>query len=616
MHLGRNFTIILLLFVLVNIAVVSAGDVNSTDAVQNDNFTSERVFEEAGNISNDNGTFEKTTPEITVKSNDVKSKDTLEIYLSNSSGSPLTSKKLTAVIGNNQYSISTNSKGIAKLGINLNAAKYKLNVSFAGDEYYNPVSKIISLKVSKLSTKISPTSNFAMRGHYLSFYLYDQRNNPLSSKKITFKFNGKSYTKSTGKNGRIDFKVNSYNNKNAMKFKFKGDKKYKASSKRITLYLVSGKSLKIANSKLLTKGYLRIYLSASTKSEISKKTIKISIGNSKFTKKTTSEGIAVIKPKMSSNVYLIKASLGKYWVSKRVKCVDGDVMDPMAENISLKKGVPDIDVMPGNYVMGDGSATYTLTKSQYREVIKRDSRCLFLNNKLSKYTFFKTKKHPNTNHIIKREKWNVIERAINLKLVYANKPHYWPSEIKVSLKGKSYTYPEVRDVQSNGVNCGPTAASVCTQVLRNYFCERYLASQMGTNAEGTPCPKIVSGLEKNGFNCTYFFKATFKDALKELAKGGCALIFHAPYHYVAILDISRDGKQVLVSNSYGTYDNIPSKWVKVNTLKNKFSKWEESLIVRLNYNLSNSAKESVKCFYHSMGMNWIRQNTNQIMGLS
>lgn len=622
MRLGRFVGIALLVFVMVNISFVSADELDSADDISNDttdfevnpdypksNDTMDNVFRQ------DNLSIEKSAPEITFESTKLKSRDTVSIHLKNSTGEPLKSRNLTALLDNEKYSLSTNSKGIASFEINLDAGTYLLNVSFDGDENYGPVSKAARVKVSKLSTKISPASNFVIRGHYLSFYLYDQRNDEVSSKKVTFTLNGRSYARTTDSKGRVKLKIDLYGSKYPMKFKFRGDRQYKSSSKKINLLMVTSKSLTIGNSKLLSKGYLRIYLKDSTKSAVSKKNIKIKIGKKAFNKKTTSEGIAVIKPKAGTGTYIIKASCGKYWVSKKVRCVDQSVRDPLEENISLKNGIPDIDVMPGNYVWGDESATYTLTKAQYREVIQRDSHCLFLNKKLSRYTFFKTKSHPNTNHIVKREKWNVIERAVNVKIVQANRHNYWPGEITVSLKGKSYTYPEVRDVQSNALNCGPTSASVCTQVLRNYYCESYLAKQMGTNAEGTPCPKIIKGLEKNGFSCTYFYKATFGDALKELGKGGCALIFHAPYHYVAVLDISRDGKMVLVSNSYGTYDNIPSKWVKVNTLKNKFSKWEESLIVKLNYKLSNSTINSVNAFYNSMGTSWNRQNTNQIMGL-
>lgn len=615
------------MLLFLNIAVVSAEDVNLTDiCVVND--TSDEISSDLNqnDISEDDNQINQTaneteivksTPKITVKSTNVKSRDTLVVYLKNSSGSPLESKKLVASIGAKKYSAFTNSQGAANFNIDLSAKTHKITISFDGDDDYEPVIKNVNLKVSKSSTKITCYTNFVVRGGYLYFYLTDQNFNPVSAKKIIVKYKGKTITRKTNKNGRIALKIKTNPGTYLIKTKFKANNQFKASSKNLKFHVTQARSLKIGNSKLLTNGYLRIYLKGPTKSSISKKTITITVGSTKFTKKTSSEGIIVFKPKMASKTYTVKVKFGKFKAFKKIKCVEGNVKNPLKENISMKNGVPDIDLMPGNYVMGDDSATYTLTRAQYKEVIQRDSYCLFLNGKLSKYTFFKTKNHPNTNHIIKRVKWNVIERAINSKLVHKNKHNYWPGVIKVSLKGKSYTYPEVRDVQSTSYTCGPTSASVCTQVLRNYYCEKYLAKKMGTNSkDGTKCHWIISGLEKTGFNCSYFYKDSFDDALNQLKNGGCALIFHAPRHYVAILDISKDGKKVLVSNSYGSYDNIPSKWIKVSYMKNKFSKWEESVIVRLNYNLDNSTKDSVNCFYNSMGTNWAGHNTNQRMGIS
>ncbi|WP_405267140.1 hypothetical protein [Methanobrevibacter sp.] len=630
MQLKTKFFIILLVFLALNITVVSAVDVDSTNSSQVDDSAPEMIGEDDLNsnvdsnysdvLDNASSTDEipivKTTPKVSVKSTKVKSRDTLVIYLKNSSGNPLKSKKLTASIGDKKYSITTNSKGAANLNINLAAKTHKLTISFDGDDRFNPITKAFNIKVSKLSTKITCYTNFVVRGNYLYFYLMDQHSNPVSGKKISVKFKGKTYTKKTNKNGRIAFKVKSYPSQYSIKTIFKGDNKFKSSSKTLKFHVTYARSIKIGNSMLLTNGYLRIYLKGLSKSAITKKTIEIKVGNKKFTKKTNSEGIVVIKPKVKAKTYTVTAKYDKFKVFKKVKCVEGNVKDPLKHNVSTRNGVPDIDMMPKSYVMADNNAKYTLTKAQYRDVIKRDSYCLYLNNKLSKYTFFKTKNHPYTNHIIKREKWNVIERAVNAKIVQKNKHNYWPKEITVSLKGKQYNYPEVRDVQSTSYNCGPTSASVCTQVLRNYYCEKYLAKQMGAKpVNGTKCIDIIDGLNKNGFNSTMFHKDSFNNALDELKKGGAALIFHAKGHYVSILDISGDGKKVLVSNSYGSYDNIPSKWIKVSYMKNKFSKWEESVIVRLNYKLGNSTKDSINCFYNSMGTNWNRYNTNQKMGL-
>lgn len=606
--------IILLVFLLFTIPLVSASDMNETIAIESDfNQTDDLVVNVDENSSQDE--IEKTTPAISLKSGNVKCKDSIVIYVKNSTGSPIKSENLTATINNKKYSLSTDLNGMASLKINLPSKNYKLTVSFNEDDQYKSVSKKFNVKVSKIDTKLNPSANFLIEGKYFYVDLTDSKGNCLPSKKIKLKMNGATHTLTTDKNGRAGIKINLRPSSYKFNIKFAGNNYYKSCEKNLNFKVMRYTYINIANTRLLSNGFLRIYLYDYSPSDISHKNMVIKIDNKKFDKKTDSEGIIVIKPNLANKTYNVKVTYGKYWTSKKVRGVIGDVKDPLNESIPLKNGIPDVDVMPKNYVMGDGSATYTLTKAQYKEVLKRDSYCLFLNNKLSKYTFFKTKSNPNTNHIIKREKWNVIERALNVKLVKANKYDYWPSKITVSLKGKSYTYSEVRDPQNTEYTCGPTSASVCSQVLRHYMSEKYLAKNAGSKPViGTPCHGMIKALG-NDFNCTYFYKNSFDYALKELKKGGCALIFHTRYHYVTILDISKDGKKVLVSNSYKSFNNIQSKWLSVSYMKTRFVPLkDDGLIVRLNYSLSNSTKNSINCFYKSMGTNWVRQNTHTTFG--
>lgn len=622
MRIRTNFLIILLVFIFFTLSVVSADDFNGTEVNEiNDNVTADsHGLDDVGTLSesenNSNASVEKTKPVITLKTSKIKTVDTLKVHLENSSGNPLKSKNLTLTLNDRKYSVSTNSKGIASLNVNLPAKTYNLKVTFEGDDEYKSVSKSFKLKVSKSDSKISPHANFLLRGKTLHVYL-SSNGNVISSQRISIKINGKTYERTTDKYGRAEIKIGLAPSVYSVLLKYGGNSYYKSSQMKFKLNVMRYASISIGNSKLLTKGYLRIYLKDYSPSQIAHKTLTVKIANKQFAKKTNSEGVIVIKPGVGTKKYKVVVKYGKYWTSKRVQGVKGSVRDPLNETVPLKNGVPNVDLMPGNYIMGDGRATYTLTKAQYREVLQRDSHCLFLNNKLSKYTFFKTKSHPNTNHIIKREKWNVIERALNAKLVSANRNNYWPSVISVSLKGKSYTYSEVRDMQNTEYTCGPTAASVCSQVLRNYLSEKYLAGKAGSKPViGTPCDGMIKALGKN-FNCTYFYKDSFDNALNELKKGGCALIFHTKYHYVTILDISRDGKKVLVSNSYGSYYDIPTKWLSISYMKTRFIiNRDDSLIVRLNYSLSNSKKHEVNCYYASMGTNWIRQNTHQTIGLT
>ena len=491
-------------------------------------------------------------------------------------------------------------------------------VSFDGNdtilsENINPeIDTIISASNSKSDLKIINYSNFVKSEDNYYFYLIDLNGNAVPDKTLDVTFDGKTYHKTTDGDGKVAIPVKSTLASSSMDISFKGDSQYNKFSQKLNFYIDQVISLTIGNVKVLTNGYLRIYLNG-PKDSVSNKTIKIKIGSKSYSKKTSAEGFIVFKPKLTTGNHNVVVTYGNYVVSKIVKCIKGDLSNPLKKSVPTVNGVPDIDVMPGTYVMAYEDGKYSLTKEQYQQTIKRDSYCLFLYGKLSNYTFFKSKDCPTYNHIIKREKWNVIERALNTKLVKKNKYNYWPGSITVSLKGKSYTYAEVRDVQNTEYTCGPTSASVCSQALRKYNSELYFQKQAHVTS-GVNIPVLKRALEKNGFKVSYYYSNSIDSAVKQLAKGGCALIAYLPNHYVSIIDVSPDGKKVLVSNSYGKYDvggnsKVPTDWVSLKYFKSKFA--GVGLIVKLNYKLSKDTKTQMSYFYSSMGANWIRQNVNE-----
>ncbi len=80
---------------------------------------------------------------------------------------------------------------------------------------------------------------------------------------------------------------------------------------------------------------------------------------------------------------------------------------------------------------------------------------------------------------------------------------------------------------------------------------------------------------------------------------------------MSIIDISNNGKKILVSNSYGKYNvggdsKVPTDWVSVKYFKSKFA--GVGLVVKLKYKLSKNKKAEMKNFYKSMGSKWPRQN--------
>ncbi|MDO5825335.1 MAG: hypothetical protein Q4Q22_03055 [Methanosphaera sp.] len=289
--------------------------------------------------------------------------------------------------------------------------------------------------------------------------------------------------------------------------------------------------------------------------------------------------------------------------------------DPLNSRIETVNGMPNITLMT-NYVWADENATYTLTRQQYQEVTVRDSYTLYLNNYMSNYVAFKTKAEPNVYHVIKRQKWNVIEKAINLNLVLSNGGAY-PEEITANLKGVEYTYTEVRDIQNTSYTCGPTSLSTCSQTLKTYVSEyRSAIDAESTYADGSSTSGLAKAARLHNMTATFYYNTTFDNALNELAKGGCALIFHTWSHFVAIIDISKDKTKVLVANPSGTYNEgshgMPTNWLTVSYVKTCFNNYDTSgLILKLNYNLTSTTKNQVNNMYSNFGVKYIRSDTSE-----
>ncbi len=619
-----KFALVLMVFAVLSVSIVCASDVNSTDTVTtNDAGDAIELNDNLDEIDTLGDSSEKPTPTISINSSKVTTGDEIEISLKDSNNVSLADKNLTATINKNEHALFTNENGIAKLKLDLPGNTYVLNVKFKGDDSYSAITKTFDIKVYKITTVLDLGSTSLKNGEKLRAYLKDVNGNPVEGVAVTFKVDGKTYTESTNADGRAAWNVNAALGKHSVAINFSGNDYYYPVSKTIDMMVLIPTSVVIGNTILLTNGHLRIYLKSNNVADVANKVVKITINNKVYTKKTNSEGFIVFQPKLGKGNLNIKvefagtSTVAPAQATKTVTGIKGDPKSPLKSKIPLKNGVPDVDYMTWRYVMGDENMKYTVLKSQYKEVLKRDSYCMYLNNKLSKYTFFKTKAQPKFYHILKREKWNVIERALNTKIVKKNKNGYWPYQVTASLKGKSYTYPEVRDVQNTGYTCGPTSASMCSQALRNYYCEKYLGQKAGSNAySGSSTSGLKYALEKCNFKCSYYYKSSFNKALKQLKKGGCALVFHTWNHYVCILDISKDGKMLLVGNPSGDYDSgshsIPTNWLSVSHMKGRFNDYDTSgLIVKLSYKLGKYTKNKINNFYSSMGTNWSRKNVNE-----
>ena len=168
-------------------------------------------------------------------------------YLLDENNKPVVNRIVKITINGVTYKVKTNKNGIFYLRINLNTAKaYPMKIAFDGDDMYlkAPIAKT-KLTVIKKSTSIK-SSNKVFKAKTKTKKIkvtlktvknkYNSKTYLKKGKKITLKVNGKTYTAKTNAKGIAVFSVK-LTKKGIYKavIKFKGDKTYKASTKKIKI---------------------------------------------------------------------------------------------------------------------------------------------------------------------------------------------------------------------------------------------------------------------------------------------------------------------------------------------------------------------------------------------
>lgn len=189
---------------------------------------------------------------------------------------PLEGKEIVFTINNKTFTEKTDSKGKASINIDESKGSYTLSYYYAGDSNILPTNGSVTIKVkSGMPTKISNAGSKVFRikktGKF-KIKLTDSRGNVLTSKKVTFKVNGKKYTKKTNSKGiaiiKIKLKFGSYK----VKVSFSKTSVYNKASKTFTIKVkpaqarnngmwLFGKDMKKVNlNKLQKYGFKHILL--------------------------------------------------------------------------------------------------------------------------------------------------------------------------------------------------------------------------------------------------------------------------------------------------------------------------------------------------------------------
>ena len=163
--------------------------------------------------------------------------------LKDSKNNLLANKKVLVVIGSKIYTLTTNSKGVARIQLNYaKAGKYALTMAYIGDDDYLGSFAAAKITVVKQKPKLKASAKkFKVKSKTkkLKATLKTSRGKVLKNKKVKFTKKGKTYTGTTNSKGVAKVKVSlKKKGKYTCKIKSVADKTYKSVTKKIKIRIV------------------------------------------------------------------------------------------------------------------------------------------------------------------------------------------------------------------------------------------------------------------------------------------------------------------------------------------------------------------------------------------
>ena len=135
-----------------------------------------------------------------------KSGTVFKVTLKDNSSKALSNQKISLKVNGKTYSANTNKQGIASIKTAaLSVGTYALSLTYAGNSYYAASSLSKKVKVSSSVKGSDIKKYYGYASVYQATFLKDGA--ALANTNVSFKLDGKSYTKTTNKNGVAKLKV-------------------------------------------------------------------------------------------------------------------------------------------------------------------------------------------------------------------------------------------------------------------------------------------------------------------------------------------------------------------------------------------------------------------------
>lgn len=307
-------------------------------------------------------------------------------------------------------------------------------------------------------------------------------------------------------------------------------------------------------------------------------------------------------------------------INSGVSASTGNEKNPFDYSIACNSdGSPAVNGMIANgkkFEMCNNNSTYTATVDQYRAVFQRDSKLMQLKDYYTpKYVALEL---DDKWVVFPRMKWNVIEQSIYHYMVKHNGTDF--PRVTINMSGQSTQcgsetiawqasegyYHFVADKQNNDHSCGPTAGSMCTQVLHNYQSEIKLQRISGIKAAPG---SIARALQKYGFSTSIFGSNSVQTA-KSWLSSRKPVVWHVWNHYLAFMDMNKAQTKFLVGNSAGSTWGPATGWRRTSRFTGS-NNYGQKVKVGLNWTITDTENQRLSNYYNSMGGRWERPDNNE-----
>ena len=279
--------------------------VSNEESVSDENSENEVLSTDNTDSLSESETLKNTS--LTTNSSSVIRGYDISATLTDSDNVSLSNKVITYTLSGKTYNKTTDSNGKITIPINLAAGTYTLKLAFAGDDNYSGTTKSISLKVLANTPKITTGSTSVMRGYYFYAYLKDAAGKALKGQKITFKVNGKTYTKTTNSNGRAALKIKLPVGKYKVNIVHSASGIYSYAKKTVTIKSLANTPKISLSSKSVIRGkYIYAYLKDGAGKVLSDKKLTFTLNGRSYVKKTNSNGRAALKVKIAAGKYRLR----------------------------------------------------------------------------------------------------------------------------------------------------------------------------------------------------------------------------------------------------------------------------------------------------------------------